>query len=94
MIDGISIIIFGYNSEKRIEKVLLSISRLRMPSGIDAEIILMDNASTDNIVQIATQYWTSLNSPILLKVIHEKREGLVFSRETAIQNNKMIVKYY
>ena len=88
MINGASIIIFGYNSEKRIEKILLNILQLHIPSGVDAEIILMDNVSTDNTVKIATHYWASQNSPISLRVIRENKEGLVFARETAIQNSK------
>lgn len=48
----------------------------------------MNNVSTDNTEKIANQYWASLNSKISFRVIRENKEGLIFSRETAIQNSK------
>ncbi len=49
------------------------------------EIILVDNASTDNTEQTALEYWR--DSRIKLSVIKEPRPGLSHARHTGIENS-------
>ena len=55
---GISIVICTHNGKNRLELVLEHISRLHIPDNILWEVVVVDNASTDN-----TSNWiNNLNS--------------------------------
>jgi glycosyltransferase involved in cell wall biosynthesis len=49
-------------------------------------VILVDNASTDDTVDVAKRCWDEYGSPASLKIIPESRQGLSFARVTGIQN--------
>jgi glycosyltransferase involved in cell wall biosynthesis len=78
--DGISIIICCYNSSLRIEKTLEYLAA-QIISGIECEIILVDNASTDNTSEIAKSLWAKIQpNNITLNVVSEQQPGLSNAR--------------
>lgn len=88
MTNSVTAIIFGFNSSPRIESVLIELSKQKIPSNVSYEIILMNNASSDDTVIKAAAIWEKLNLSIPLRIIEEDKAGLVYSRETAIINSK------
>jgi glycosyltransferase involved in cell wall biosynthesis len=54
---GISVIICCYNSGLRLAQTLKHLAQQRVPSDIPWEVILIDNASTDQTALIAEQEW-------------------------------------
>ncbi len=74
----LAFVIPAYNEEYLIgaciEAVLKEVSRTR----IDAEIVVVNNASTDNTRQIASSYPE-------VKVIDEQRKGLVYARSAGFE---------
>lgn len=84
MKNGFSIILCCHNSEKKIELTLTYISRLKKPNNIDFEVILVDNNSTDNTVEIATNHWRELHLSIPFKVVAEPLLGLSNARKKGI----------
>ncbi|MBI3500633.1 MAG: glycosyltransferase [Bacteroidetes bacterium] len=84
---GISVLVFGYNSAPRLEKVLTHISNQKISHSIKWEVILMDNASKDNTTEMGKNIWNKIGNNIPFKTIIEQKEGLVYSRITAIENS-------
>jgi len=76
---GVSVVICCYNSEKRIETTLEHLKKQVCPDTIKWEVVLIDNASTDNTVQISYEYWGNYGVP--LRVIKEEKPGLSHARE-------------
>lgn len=70
----ISIVIPAYNEEEFIGACLNSITKQTVKP---EEVIVVDNNSTDATAEIAKQY-------DFVKLIHEKRQGLYFSRESGM----------
>lgn len=81
---GFSIIVCCYNSENVIEKTLQHLAALIVPSGHAAEVILVNNVSTDETVSLAKETWKLLNPVIELKVVDEDQPGLSYARNKGI----------
>ena len=47
--------------------------------GVSWEVIVVDNASTDNTIEVATRCWPS-DAPASLRVVREPRIGLINAR--------------
>ncbi|MDE1970718.1 MAG: glycosyltransferase family 2 protein [Patescibacteria group bacterium] len=69
----ISVVIPAHNEEARIKNVLNAVLIQDYP---DFEVIVVDNASTDNTAAIVRSF-----NDIRLQLIHEPRKGLPFARE-------------
>jgi glycosyltransferase involved in cell wall biosynthesis len=72
---GISVIICTYNGSKRIQFTLEALAKQITDTDINYEIIVVDNASTDNTVQLVNDYWIKTDSPIPLRIISEPEPG-------------------
>src|SRR5687767_6074626 len=81
---GISVVICTLNGAARLRPTLaaLSGSEHRFP----AEVVLVDNASTDGTPSIAETIWRDLGSPFPLRIVPERQPGLVFARRTGVRN--------
>jgi glycosyltransferase involved in cell wall biosynthesis len=79
---GVSVIICCYNSAQRLPETLRYLSQQDVISTFPWEIIVVDNASTDNTATIAEEEWAAFNSvKVKLKVVSEPRPGLSFARQ-------------
>ncbi len=86
---GISIIICCYNSAYRLPLTLDYISKQKVEQDINWEIIIVDNASTDNTVEIAKIEWLKKGNPAIdFSIVEEKTPGLSSARSTGIANAK------
>lgn len=81
MIAGISIVICTYNGAKRLPQTLRYIAQQRVKPGIPWELIIVDNASTDNTAQVANAAWNNFGCAIPFSLIHQPLPGLSFARE-------------
>lgn len=88
-LSGVSVIICSYNGASRIADTLCYLSRQQTTSTLSWEIILIDNASTDNLQQIAQQTWNSLQSPVSFRIVHEPASG----KDNAIDQGFKQAKY-
>jgi len=80
MPQGVSIIICGYNSSKRISPTLEALQNQQFANRIILwEVILVDNASTDETEQVAREVWNK-NPVTNLKIVKEKKPGLMNAR--------------
>lgn len=78
--NGVSIIICCYNSAKRLEPTLRAIRQLALPPQVKAELILIDNNSTDDTVALARSCWAQAPAPFPLRTISELRQGQSYAR--------------
>lgn len=80
---GVSIIICCYNSASRLSQTLAYLKMQKYFDGIVWEVIVVDNASTDNTAQMAIDCW-GLNGPVPLHIIVEPIPGLSNARRKGI----------
>lgn len=82
--DGISIIICGYNAEKRIVPALEALLEQKFSKEkISWEVIVVDNASSDNTSGISKEAWNK-NPVTTIKIVKEVTQGLMYAREKGL----------
>jgi glycosyltransferase involved in cell wall biosynthesis len=82
---GLSIIICCHNSASRLPVTLEHLKRQKPAFG-SWEVILVDNASDDNTVEVARSVWQ--NAPAPLRVVEEPKLGLTHARERGLAESK------
>jgi glycosyltransferase involved in cell wall biosynthesis len=80
---GISVVICSYNSENRIKRVLDCLLAQENCDGIAWEVLMVDNASTDNVVEVAGKHWNHPKVP--LHIFHEPRQGQSYATQTGFE---------
>jgi glycosyltransferase involved in cell wall biosynthesis len=80
MAEGVSVIICCYNSESRIEETISYVANQKVPSHINWELVVVNNASTDNTSLIASQSWINRMPNASLKIVDEPNPGLASAR--------------
>ena|ERR1043165_1964091 len=77
---GISVIVCCYNSATRLPETLKHLLQQKT-IGIDWEIIVVDNASTDNTYELSLQMLSAKLDPKNFKVVKEQEPGLINARK-------------
>ncbi len=72
---GFSIILCTYNGEKRLPQTLEHVSLLIVPENHLVELVLVNNNSNDNTVEVAKKEWANRKAPFELRIIDEKKPG-------------------
>lgn len=72
---GVSVVICTHNGATRIPAALAALRAQRVPPELGWEVILVDNASSDDSAEIAQNAWHE--GPAPLRVVREERLGLV-----------------
>lgn len=80
---GISVVICCYNSSQRLPETLRHLAKQQFSRhpGLAWEVIVVDNASTDDTARVAQVEWSKYNSPAPLKVLHQPIPGTGHARE-------------
>ena len=82
---GISVIICCYNSIKRLPETLRHLALQEVSSDLPWEIVVIDNASTDNTAQLAQEEWNKYDSyHVGFQVTKQPLQGLVFAKEMGV----------
>jgi glycosyltransferase involved in cell wall biosynthesis len=81
---GISVIICCYNSSARIYAALQALAKQKVRQDVSWEVVLVDNASTDNTAAIARNMWETLGTDIDFKITYEAAAGLANARKKGI----------
>ena len=82
---GISIIICCYNSESRLPKTLEYLSQQTISKDIPVELIIVNNASTDNTKEVALKEWNKYSCHFSFQIIDEEKPGQMFARKRGAQ---------
>lgn len=76
---GVSIVICTYNGKKNLAPTLEHIAAQKNVASIPVELLIIDNASTDNTTAFAQEKWKTLNSSIPLRIIQEPQSGKAYA---------------
>ncbi|HQZ69523.1 MAG TPA: glycosyltransferase, partial [Planctomycetaceae bacterium] len=79
----ISVILCTYNGASRLPATLEKLAAQTLPAECLWEVILIDNASTDDTPVVARQIAT--NFPVPLRVLHEPQPGKANALHTAFR---------
>jgi len=82
---GVSLIICTYNGAHLLQQTLSFILRQKVPAFVSWEVLVIDNASTDNTADVVMNAW---QSSIPLRIINEPRKGLIYARYRGITEAK------
>ena len=85
---GISIIICCYNSESRLPKTLEYLSKQTIDRNIPVELLIVNNASTDNTKEVALEEWNKYGGDFLLRMIDEDQPGHMYARRRGVQESQ------
>jgi glycosyltransferase involved in cell wall biosynthesis len=84
-IKGVSVIICCFNSEPLLEQTLNHIAAQNFDTDLNCEVILVDNASSDNTREKAIAVWDkNHHNKIKLVIVYEGRPGLAYARQKGI----------
>ncbi len=89
MQNGISVIVCCYNSAPRLYETLKHLALQKTGASLLWEIIIVDNASTDNTNCFAQETWNNFTKPgIDFKIVSEKQPGLSFAKHRGVEESK------
>lgn len=84
----ITIVVCCYNSSARLQPTLEHLVAQKLKAEINWEIVIVDNNSTDNTSELATNIWKNFNTEISLTLVREVIPGLSHARKTGVDAAK------
>jgi glycosyltransferase involved in cell wall biosynthesis len=88
MAHGISVIICCYNGEERIGETLKHLLVQKIPVEIQWEVILVNNASTDQTINVAKRILDENGQVTNLRIVNESIPGLASARRAGTREAK------
>jgi glycosyltransferase involved in cell wall biosynthesis len=85
---GISIVICTYNGTSRLSNTLKALAELDVTSVPSVELLLVDNASTDNTTSFVQSHWETLGTPYPLTILQETNPGKINAQNLALSQIK------
>jgi glycosyltransferase involved in cell wall biosynthesis len=85
MLEGVSVIVCCYNSAKRLPETLKFLALQVVPATIPWEVIIINNASSDNTVQVAKEEWEKYHLDVSFRVVDQPKPGLSYARDKGFE---------
>jgi glycosyltransferase involved in cell wall biosynthesis len=82
---SVSVVLCCHNSAQRLPSTLQHLAAVKVPPGVDWEVLLVDNASTDDTAACARRLWAQAGAPAPLRLLPEPRQGLNYARWAGIR---------
>jgi|KBSMisStaDraftv2_1062788.scaffolds.fasta_scaffold00260_10 glycosyltransferase involved in cell wall biosynthesis len=86
---GISVLVCSFNGSRRLPETLAHLAKQECPEGLQWEVIIIDNASTDQTAEVAKTEWQKrevVNAGF--RVLHEKSAGKIHALHKGIEHAK------
>ena len=83
---GVSVVVCTFNGAKLLPATINHIAKQQVRPDINWEVIVVDNASTDNSSNVAVTEWRKYQLPVSFTLLHQPKQGLTYARELAIKN--------
>ncbi|HEY9006040.1 glycosyltransferase [Ohtaekwangia sp.] len=84
-IPGVSVVICTFNGADKLSETIRHIAQQQVPSHIPWEFIIVNNASTDDTVQVAQTEWNKYTTGHSLRIVHEPQPGLSYARRKGFE---------
>ncbi|MGY3211653.1 glycosyltransferase [Mucilaginibacter sp. HD30] len=82
---GVSVVVCCFNGADRLPQTIKHLALQRVPPWVKWEIVIIDNASTDNTAQLAISEWACHRmQDVPFRVIAEPAAGLRYAREKGL----------
>jgi glycosyltransferase involved in cell wall biosynthesis len=81
---GVTIVICTYNGARLLPDTIRHIAQQRVRPTIQLEVIVVDNASTDNTSEVVQREWEKYNTDATFSLLYQPMQGLTFARELAL----------
>lgn len=78
---GVSLVICCHNSAERLPETIKHIALQKISKEILWEVIIVDNASTDETVRVANLEWGKFGSAVPFNIVHQPKIGLRNARK-------------
>jgi len=82
----VSIVVCTYNRADMLRDALRSLARLRLPAGIAAEILVVDNASKDHTPRVVDE--VARESALPVRYVRESQQGVVHARNRGVAESR------
>jgi len=86
--NGVSVVICTFNGESRLPQTLSFIAKQKTDPNLLWEVILVDNASTDNTKQASIDEWSKHKCNARLRIVDEPTPGLSSARHKGFKTAK------
>jgi len=83
MLPSISVVLCCHNSAERLPETLRHLSEQRVPAGLVWEILVIDNASTDDTPKLVQEFSTR-HPQFAVRLVNEPRLGGAFARQRGV----------
>jgi GT2 family glycosyltransferase len=80
---GVSVVVTTWNGAARLRGTLAALAAQRVPEGLAWEVIVVDNASTDDSARLARAVWPD-ERPAPLRVVSEARQGVLHANHRGL----------
>ncbi len=84
---GVSVLICTYNGTLRLPDTLTHLAKQKVKDNVSWEILIIDNASTDNTPEIAKQLQTRY-SQLTIRILSELKSGKIHALHTGILHSR------
>lgn len=78
----ITVAICTYNRADQLAETLDHVLSQEVPSSLEWELLVVDNASTDDTPRVAERFAAASETPV--RYVHEDRQGISWARNTAV----------
>lgn len=85
MTASVSVVLCCHNSTQRLPPTLQHLAAVTVPPRVDWDVLVVDNASTDDTAACARTLWAQAGAPVPLRVLSEPRQGLNYARWAGIR---------
>ncbi|WP_114782259.1 glycosyltransferase [Botryobacter ruber] len=82
---GVSVVICTYNGAALLPETIWHLAQQRVRPEIAWEVIVVDNASTDDTAAVAVAEWEKHRGPVPFSLLHQPLQGLSYARELALE---------
>ncbi len=80
---GLSVVVTTWNGASRLPGTLAAVAAQRVPDGLRWEVIVVDNASSDDSGRAARAAWPA-DAPAPLQVVEESRQGVLHANHRGL----------
>ena len=80
----ITVAVCTYNRADRLVLALQSLQQIQRPTGMGVELLVVDNASTDDTAKVVQRM--AKDSPVPMRLVHESQQGVAHARNRALSS--------